>query len=128
MAQALINVALLALGAALGGMGRFAVTRLAQRLDSPFPWGTLWVNASGALAAGALLGHFGAKTLAESPHGLFLMGGLLGGYTTVSSLALQTRALWLSQRRLTATVNLGGTLVLGTALAALGWQLGGAAL
>ncbi|WNL43101.1 CrcB family protein [Halomonas sp. PAMB 3264] len=127
--QTVINIALLALGAGLGGMGRLAVTRLAARhLATDFPWGTLAVNASGALVAGALLGHYGFAPLSNSPVGLLLIGGLLGGYTTVSSLSLQTLTLWQDRQPRTAIAYLAGTLAAGVALAALGWHLTGGAL
>ncbi|WP_447529585.1 fluoride efflux transporter FluC [Vreelandella sp. TE19] len=126
MGQGLINVTLLALGAGLGGMGRFAVVNLAARRWGPgFPWGTLLVNTSGALAAGGLLGHYGFEHLSSSPLGLMLVAGLLGGYTTVSSLSLQTLSLWQNQRRLAAVANLMGTLALGLLMAGVGWWLSG---
>ncbi|MFI0472101.1 CrcB family protein [Halomonas sp. HMF6819] len=127
--QTVINIALLALGAGFGGMSRLAVTRLAARhLATEFPWGTLAINLSGALAAGALLGHYGFAPLSNSPIGLLLIGGLLGGYTTVSSLSLQTLTLWQDRKPREAIAYLAGTLAAGTALAALGWHLTGGAL
>ncbi len=120
----LTNAALVAVSAALGGMGRFAVTNLAVRLwGTAFPWGTLLVNASGAFVAGLLLGRYGFETLADSSLGLLLITGLLGGYTTVSSLSLQTLTLWQGQNRAAALGTLGATLFGALLLAALGWGL-----
>lgn len=114
---------LVALGGALGGMARLAVSELLARLaGSDFPWGTLTVNLSGALLAGMLIGWFdGEATTAW----LGLVVGGLGGFTTVSSLSLQTLVLWQSGRRDAALANLLGTAVAGVALAALGWWLMG---
>lgn len=78
------------LGGGLGGALRYAVSGwVGRRVGETFPWGTLAVNASGAFAIGLLLGLLSGHGLAE---GLWLpLGvGVLGGYTTVSSLSLQT--------------------------------------
>ncbi len=128
MGYGLTNVLLVALGGALGGMGRFAVSNLMARyLGKAFPWGTLCVNASGAFVAGWLLGAQGLPAT-SSPLWLFTVAGLLGGYTTVSSFSLQTIELWQSHQRLRASVNIGATLLLGLAMVTLGWVLSGAPL
>jgi CrcB protein len=60
-----------------------------------FPWGTLFINVSGAF----LIGIFGglsenkASLLALPDSWLFAVTGFLGCYTTVSSFSLQTLAL-----------------------------------
>lgn len=117
---------LTAAGGALGGMARLAVAELlARRMGVAFPWGTLGVNLSGALLAGGLAGWLGMPRAGADGAWLLLAVGLLGGYTTVSSLSLQSLALWQSGRRCAALANLASTLVAGLALAALGWWLAG---
>lgn len=124
----LTSVLLVALGGAIGGMGRFAVSNLLARyLGKAFPWGTLAVNASGAFLAGWLLGSLGIVS-APSPFWLFTIAGLLGGYTTVSSFSWQTIELWQSGQPLRASVNVGATLLLGLAMVSLGWFMSGASL
>lgn len=116
----------MAAGGALGGMARLAVSNLlATRVGATFPWGTLTVNLSGALLAGALAGWLGTPEAGPPGAWLFLAVGLLGGYTTVSSLSLQSLDLWQSGRRCTALANVASTLVAGLVLAALGWWLAG---
>lgn len=86
---------LVTLGATLGTPARFFISGLvAQRLGETFPWGTLVVNASGCFIMG-LAGWFAvAHGLSSgSAFWLLLATGFLGSYTTVSSFALQTRAL-----------------------------------
>ncbi len=85
-------------GAAFGGMARFAVSEASARwLGERFPWGTLLVNLSGALALGFVVGMVqGGAEDVIAPHGVAwqLVGlGFLGSYTTVSSFSLQTLAL-----------------------------------
>ncbi len=85
-----------AFGSVFGGMTRFFVSgAVARRVGETFPWGTMTVNVSGALAIGVLGG------LASTGHGifstpnpwLFAVTGFLGCYTTVSSFSLQTLSL-----------------------------------
>lgn len=128
MGYGVTNIMLVALGGALGGMGRFAVSNLlAHYLGKAFPWGTLAVNASGAFIAGWLLGTLGLPN-APSSLWLFTVVGLLGGYTTVSSFSLQTLELWQSGKPVLACMNTCATLLLGLAMVTLGWVLSGASL
>jgi len=86
----------IALGSALGGVGRFWIGGLvAERMTKTvFPWNTLVVNIVGSFVIGIL----GALTMAEgklSPNlrsfsTYFLMIGFCGGFTTFSSFSFQT--------------------------------------
>jgi fluoride exporter len=79
------------LGSAIGGLGRYLISGLvARRVGETFPWGTLVVNLSGALLIGMLAG---AGALALDGARQFLIIGVLGSYTTVSSFSFQTLAL-----------------------------------
>ncbi|MBR2514823.1 MAG: fluoride efflux transporter CrcB [Halomonas sp.] len=129
MGHGLTSVLLVAIGGALGGMGRFAISNwMAQRFGSSFPWGTLAVNTSGAFIAGWLFGQLGQANAQLSALGLFTVIGVLGGYTTVSSFSLQTLALWQRGQLLRAALNITATLLLGLVMAALGFWLAGGAL
>ncbi|MBZ0332157.1 MULTISPECIES: fluoride efflux transporter FluC [Halomonas] len=123
-------IVLVGVGGAVGGMARLAASRLLARwLGTGFPWGTLAVNLSGALLAGWIAGRLGVpQGLDLSSAWLGLMIGVLGGYTTVSSLSLQTLALWQSGRVSAALSNIGTTCLAGLALAWLGWWLAGGGL
>ncbi len=87
-----LQILLVFFGGALGAAGRHWVSGLvARRAGETFPWGTLVVNVSGALALGLLAGAvLAVGTPAESYAWSFLAVGVLGSYTTVSSFSLQT--------------------------------------
>ncbi|WP_249976562.1 CrcB family protein [Vreelandella olivaria] len=124
MGHSMTSVLLVALGGALGGMGRVAISNcMAHLLGKSFPWGTLTVNASGALMAGWLLGNLSISS--HQPLWLFGAVGLLGGYTTVSSFSLQTLALWQNGHALRAAFNIAATLLLGLGMAIVGWLMAG---
>ncbi len=113
----------LALGGALGGLARALISAwISSRARAGFPWGTLTVNLSGAFLAGVLYGAEASGRLSPEWAG-FLLGGLLGGYTTVSSLALQSLGLAERGRRREAYGFLLVQLALALPLAALGWLL-----
>ncbi len=85
-----------AIGSALGGVGRYAFGLLAGRLwGESFPWGTIAINILGSF----VIGFFGALTAPEGPipaHPnlrIFVMVGICGGFTTFSSFSLQTLSL-----------------------------------
>lgn len=111
-------------GGAIGGMARFAITSLVDRVaGGHFPWGTLGVNFSGS----ALIGLFAAIFLQDGAAALpwfFLVIGVLGSYTTVSSFSLQTLVLARSGRYAAASANVLASLALCLAAAACGFVLG----
>ena len=98
-----------------GALGRFVLdAAVTARAGDRFPWGTLAVNLSGALALGVLVGA------AVEGDGLRLAGtGLLGAFTTFSTWMLDTHEL---PPRL-AALNVVGSLVPGVLLAWLGSSL-----
>jgi CrcB protein len=89
----------LALAGGLGTVARACVTTVATRLfGTGFPWGTIAVNALGALAFGVVVGA--TRSRVTLPQGIetILLVGLLGGFTTFSSYAFQAVELWESGR------------------------------
>jgi CrcB protein len=116
----------LLLAALAGGVGaglRYVVDRLlTPARGMRFPWGILVVNVSGSFALGVITG-LGA---AVAPEVSLVLGlGLLGGYTTFSTVSVETVLLAQRRRRRDAVLNLFGTLVLAVVAAGLGLLLGG---
>lgn len=84
------------LGGGLGSVGRWLVGLGVLRfVGAGFPWGTLAVNVIGGLVMGVL-----ARALVFLPSGghdarVFLMTGVLGGFTTFSAFSLDAATLWM---------------------------------
>ena len=79
----------IALGGALGSVGRYWLSILFDRLlASSFPWATVVTNITGSFVIGVVA----ALPVGPSTR-QFLMVGVLGGYTTFSAFSLQTLVL-----------------------------------
>jgi CrcB protein len=88
-----------------------------------FPVGTLMVNVTGCLAIGVLGGLFEFRQAFGPEARLFLMIGVLGGYTTFSSFAYETLALARDAELVRALANVALQTVLGLVAAWLGYAL-----
>ena len=83
----------IALGSALGGVGRYWCSGvIARHIGETFPWGTLTVNVVGSLLIGLLatVSEPDGRLLMSSTMRQFFMIGVFGGFTTFSSFSLQT--------------------------------------
>ena len=125
----LIGLAWVALGSALGGSARFFISGLVgRRVGETFPWGTMAVNVSGALALGFVAAHATIQSLFQAPTAWsFAAVGFLGSYTTVSSFSLQTLALARDGEFLLAGGNVVLSVVLCLSAVTLGYTTGIAA-
>ena len=114
-----------ALGSAIGGVARYLLGGLAQRLfDTTFPVGTLIINVSGSLLLGAFI-RYATETPTLSPDlRAFLTIGLCGGYTTFSTFSFESVRLMEEGAGLGALANLAGSVAAGLAAAAVGLGLG----
>ena len=82
-------------GGGLGASLRHAVNMISARgLGTAFPWGTFIINISGSLVMGLIAGYLAFKGGASQPWRLFLMTGILGGYTTFSAFSLDAVLLY----------------------------------
>jgi fluoride exporter len=113
---------LIAVGA-LGGLGAVARFLLdgavSARTAGVFPWGTLAVNLTGAFVLGLLLG---AAVQGDAYRELGT--GLIGGYTTFSTWALESHRLGEDGELRLGAANFVVSLALGVGLAWLGRELG----
>ncbi|MCB1429616.1 MAG: fluoride efflux transporter CrcB [Nitratireductor sp.] len=90
------HLILVAIGGALGASGRHLANMAALRLAGPhFPWGTMFVNITGSLAMGLLIGWLTRRTGGSTNElRLILATGFLGGFTTFSAFSLDFAVLW----------------------------------
>lgn len=122
------RVLFVALGGALGSVARYLLSDWAQRVGNGlFPWGTVTVNLLGSLVLGALWAFF--ERFVVSPNlRVFLMIGLLGGFTTFSTFTLEALTLLQDGETKMALANIGLSVVGGVGLAIVGYLLMRAAL
>ncbi len=115
--------ALVFFGAGVGANARYWLGRWVQsRLGAAFPWGTFAVNASGSLLIGLVLGVILRFEMSQRWQ-LLLVVGLLGGYTTFSSLSYETCQLLRARAYGWAFANSFGSLAIGVAAAMVGEAL-----
>jgi CrcB protein len=79
---------LAALGGALGALARWAVATALPASPGGWPWATLLVNLTGCLLIGVLLAVLLARFPTSTRLRPFLAVGVLGGYTTFSTFAV----------------------------------------
>ena len=90
-----MNYLLVFIGGGLGASLRHAVNRGDHaRLGTAFPYHTFFINISGSIVMGLIAGYLAFKGEASQPWRLFLMTGILGGYTTFSAFSLDTALLY----------------------------------
>ncbi len=107
-------IAAVALGGVLGAEARYGLGRAWPHRAGTFPWTSLWINVSGCLLLGVLMVL--VLDVIERPHRLlrpFLGVGVLGGFTTFSTFALDIERLLESGHVGTALAYVAATLVLG---------------
>lgn len=112
---------LVVIGGALGALGRHEVSTRALRRGATTSGATMLVNLPGSL----LLGLVAGVVTSGGPDWLLpLLGvGFCGGFTTFASHAVEVAAALQERRLRQALVDLVISLVLGVALASLGWAL-----
>ncbi len=114
-----------ALGGAIGSAGRYVLDGAVYRiLPGTFPFGTWVVNISGCLIFGLLIGmaeaHFTVGSFART----FVLIGILGGFTTFSSLTFESFQLLRDGEMLAALTNAVGQLLVGLVALWLGVAFG----
>lgn len=116
-----MRLLLVFLGGAVGSSARYLVaTWMADVFGAAFPWGTLTVNGAGSFLIGllaTLADEFGV--LGPEPR-VFLVVGVLGGFTTFSSFTLETWRLAEQDEVVSTLGNVLLNLAVGMAAAFLG--------
>ena len=114
-------------GGAIGTLFRYVIAQAVQRnAQTLFPWGTLCVNLTGSFAIGALWALL-EPFHSSHPLRLFLIIGLLGGFTTFSSFSMECLMLFKSGAVKNALLYILTSNIGGIALAFVGYWLVGIA-
>jgi CrcB protein len=107
-------------GGGLGAVARHGINRAGLALLGPgFPWWTLAVNVAGSFLIGLLAGLFGAWETGHNMR-LFLITGVLGGFTTFSAFSLDALTLWERGAFQEAGLYVLGSVILSLLAAAVG--------
>lgn len=83
-----------ALGGALGAMGRYGLLKLLPYSSSEFPWPIFTANCLGSIAIGLCYALIVDKGVLPDHWRPFIAIGFLGAFTTFSTFALDAVTLW----------------------------------
>jgi fluoride exporter len=114
----------MAVGAAgfVGAVTRVLVGTLFGRLNTRFPFGTLFINVTGSLFLGWFLTYAVGRDISDTKR-LAIGAGFVGAYTTFSTFMYESSRLADEGAGLAAIVNLIGSLILGILAVRLGMML-----
>src|ERR1043165_3242947 len=87
----------------------------ARLLGTAFPYHTFIINITGSTVMGLIAGYLAFKGEASQPWRLFLMTGVLGGYTTFSAFSLDAMLLYERGQLGLALLYVTGSVVLSIA-------------
>lgn len=104
------------LGGGFGSTLRHGMNMLCARLfGTAFPWGTFIINITGSTVMGLIAGYLAFRGDAGQPWRLFLMTGILGGYTTFSAYSLDAALLYERGELASAALYVAGSVALSIA-------------
>ena len=104
---------LIFLGGGLGASCRHLINlQAARHFGLSFPFGTLAVNVLGSAIMGMVIEGAALRWHLSQDLRLFLITGVLGGFTTFSAFSLDSAVLWERGRADLALLYVGATLIL----------------
>jgi CrcB protein len=119
------NLLLVGIGGGIGSVLRYMCSRA---ISSPgtqvFPWGTFAVNLVGSALIGLVWG-WGMRDTISSDWKLFMMTGLIGGFTTFSAFSLESLVLLQQHRYLVFLAYAIGSVLICLLAAWAGMKLSG---
>ncbi|MDD4645764.1 MAG: fluoride efflux transporter CrcB [Bacteroidales bacterium] len=116
-----MKIVLLLAGGAIGTLARYALAGFTHKVYSgTFPMGTLAVNLLGSFIIGFLWGISESKNISPN-YRSFVFIGLLGGFTTFSTYALETMNLVRANEIRQAITNVLVTNIAGLVLVFIGF-------
>ena len=119
------ELAAVAVGGAIGASLRWSLgTWIVGRTGPGFPWSTMLINVSGAFLIGVLMALSLEKGVVSGDWRLFLGTGILGGFTTFSTLSYESIALMQDGLWAAGLANMFGSGIAGLLAAWLGLVAG----
>lgn len=121
----LLNLVFVGAGGFIGSIGRYLLAGAVYQLfpNLYFPIGTAVVNILGCLLIGFITGLTEVRNLLSPEMRVFLLIGLLGGFTTFSTFAFETTALLRDGVFFTALANVLIQVIFGISAVWLGYNL-----
>lgn len=114
---------MVALGGALGALGRYCVFLWVQSFQQiSFPWATLSVNVLGSFLLGTVVVLVLKEDISIS-YRLLMMTGFLGAFTTFSTYSLETWMLFKEGHTALAFINVGVQNIVSLVAVGSGWFL-----
>lgn len=108
-------VAAISVGGVIGALGRYGIGEAVSHRGDGFAWSTLIVNATGCLLIGVLMVLLLERRSPARPAPRlarpFLGVGVLGGYTTYSTFAVDVQRLLVAHRPLLALAYVAGSVL-----------------
>jgi len=122
MNPAILTYAAVGIGAGLGGMCRYAITMAFVAQYGPgLPVGTFFINLTGSFLIGVISELAQTRAVGIDPLlRIGLTAGFLGGYTTFSTFAFETRTLAAERQWIVSLGYAFISLILGVALCYVG--------
>jgi fluoride exporter len=117
-------VGAVAAGGALGAPLRYEMGRAVHTAPGSFPWATFWVNVSGSFVLGLVLAVLADRRPLTRYARPFLATGVLGAYTTFSTLAVESDLLAKDGHAAVALAYVALSLVAGVTAAFAGLRIG----
>lgn len=111
------DLLMIALGGAVGSLGRYGLTLLGSLLSLRPEWATLAANVCGSFLIG-----LGLSAAARSEWSLFYTVGLCGGFTTFSTFSSQAMRLLHDGQWLWGGLYILGSVLISLAMVWCGWQ------
>ncbi len=116
-------------GGAIGSMLRYAVALwMVDRVGPGFPWHTALINVIGSFLIGAVAAYVQFSSGVSPLISVFVVVGLLGGFTTFSTFSFDTLTLLSDGSAGIALAYSAGTVILGISAAAAGVAIARVAL
>ena len=118
-----MNWLLVACGGAIGASLRYGVSLFIIPSYAGFPWATWIINIVGCLFAGIFFAMSMKYSVLQNEARLFLMVGILGGFTTFSSFGLDNFQLLRDDQIMLAGLYVISSLIIGILVLGIGYYI-----